>query len=173
MEEHVPDTGCQCWRAPLPWGTTVTHPKELSAAFRKHRERRGWEHCTWEEGAPVSRAAPDRKAKEAEGAPEALLSWPRSVLMPARASRSSHSLSPTSSAGLQSKARVHDQGRAESWDAGLRHTAWKQGRGYGNFQRAFQTPREGLNSWPTQLTGSSHLAGLIQEGVTGECWRPG
>ena len=91
------------------------HPKELSAAFRKHREPRGWEYCTWEEDALVSQAGLDRKAKEAaRGARGSVKLAPALCSCPLRP-RSSYSLPPTSSAGLQSKARVHDQGRAESW----------------------------------------------------------
>lgn len=131
-EEHVPDTGRQCWRAPLPGAPQWRHPKELSAAFRKHRERRGWEHCTWEEGALWSRAGSTEKGQGGrKGHARGSVVGPGSVLMPAPPQVFTQSIThqqcwpPEQSQGPRS-------GEELRADAGPDTLPGKQGRGHGN-----------------------------------------
>ena len=78
---------------PLPSENTENPALWSNASGRKRPRDLGWLQT--------------ERPREAVGAPEALLSW--SQPPPPRVFTQ-----PTTSAGLQSNARVHDQGRAES-----------------------------------------------------------
>ena len=98
------------------------HPKEHSTAFRKHRTQHfGAMHLG---GSALMTWAGFRQKGQGRlwGAPEALLSWSQPPLPQVFAQ-------PTTSAGLQSNARVHDQGRAESWSWAQTHRLGSQAGG--------------------------------------------